>query len=372
MKFLTILGARPQFIKASVVSDAIRDFSKKLDIELEEIILHTGQHFDVDMSENFFRDLKIPTPKYNLGISSLSHGAMTGKMIEAIEKILLRESPDCLIVFGDTNSTLAAALSACKLHIPIAHVEAGLRSNNLLMPEEINRILTDRISTFLFCPSKTAEANLLNEGYPLPIYLRDQSIHNFGDVMFDVLRKYKVEAQEKNPISQWGLEEDGYILATIHRPHLTDSLQNLTNVLSALTKISKEKKLVIPLHPRTKKKLKDFNLINLLDDFLILEPLTYLEMQSLLSKCNAVITDSGGLQKEAFWHRKPCITLREDTEWLETVQSGWNTLAGCSEDLITKSWKHLLFPTVEQESFYGRGDAAHLIVSKLIETFKEN
>tara|TARA_B000000532_G_scaffold226252_1_gene204393 strand:- start:560 stop:1453 length:894 start_codon:yes stop_codon:yes gene_type:complete len=297
---------------------------------------------------------------------------MTGKMIEAIEEIICKENPDCVIVFGDTNSTLAAALSACKLHIPIAHIEAGLRSNNLLMPEEINRILTDRVSTFLFCPSRIAEENLLKEGYPLPIYLSNQSIYNFGDVMFDVLKNYLDEARDKYPSSFWELNKNDYVLATIHRPDLTDSPSNIKNALTALRKINKEIKVVMPLHPRTKIKLNEFSLENLLDDFLILNPLKYLEMQSLLSDCNAVITDSGGLQKEAFWHQKPCITLRNDTEWVETVESGWNTLAGYEEQSIIESWENLLAPREKQKSFYGNGDAANLIVSKLIKNLGDH
>tara|TARA_B100000963_G_scaffold357169_1_gene378755 strand:- start:59 stop:1180 length:1122 start_codon:yes stop_codon:yes gene_type:complete len=370
MKFLVVVGARPQFIKAAVVSKAIskRNITKSNKKNINEIILHTGQHFDESMSDSFFEDLEIPKPKYNLGLSSLSHGAMTGRMIEEIEKILVSEKPDCMIVFGDTNSTLAGAISASKLQIPIAHIESGLRSNNLYMPEEINRILTDRVSTFLFCSSHESIKNLKNEGFPLPMYNRDQLLFNFGDVMFDVIKVFKEKAIKKFPIHKRGFKKNNYVLATLHRPYLTDSPDNLKSAFEALQKISEDIEVVIPLHPRAKSMLNNFNLEYLLNGLQVLNPLSYLEMQSLMSSCKAVLTDSGGLQKEAMWHQKPCLTLRNDTEWKETVEMGWNILVGVDKNNILNAWNKLSVPNSDDIYCYGNGNAAELIVDQLLES----
>lgn len=370
MKFLVVVGARPQFVKAAVISQAISERNNLFpQCKIDEVIVHTGQHFDTSMSDSFFEDLSIPQPKYHLGLASLSHGAMTGRMIEAIEDVLVTESPDCLIVFGDTNSTLAAAISACKLHIPIAHIEAGLRSKNLLMPEEVNRILTDRVSTFLFCSSDESVNNLKAEGYPLPMYHRKQSIFDFGDVMFDVVKLYRDNAKKRFPVKDWGIKENQYVLVTLHRPHLTDSLENLCSAFEALQKIAEEIPVLIPLHPRAKVMLKKYDVEYLLNGLMVLEPLSYLKMQSLLSSCRAVLTDSGGVQKEALWHRKPCLTLRDDTEWAETVTMGWNTLVGVDKQVILEAWANMTSPISDDVSVYGHGNAAELIINKLVENF---
>lgn len=368
MKFLVVVGARPQFVKAAVVSRAISERNCNFpESMINEVIVHTGQHFDTAMSDSFFEDLSIPEPKYHLGLASLSHGAMTGRMIEAIEEVLITESPDCLIVFGDTNSTLAAAISASKLHIPIAHIESGLRSNNLFMPEEINRILTDRVSTFLFCSSDESLKNLKAEGYPMPMYGGKQHVYNFGDVMFDVVKLYRDKSIARYPVKNWGLVNNKYVLVTLHRPYLTDSVNNLTSAFEALQKIAEEIQVVIPLHPRAKSMLKKCNAEHLLDGLMVLDPVSYQQMQSLLSNCSAVLTDSGGLQKEAMWHRKPCLTLREDTEWVETISSGWNKLVGVDKKKILKAWSNINAPSSHDNSIYGKGNAAELIVDELVD-----
>lgn len=368
MKFVVVVGARPQFVKAAVVSRVISERNHKFPEDvITEVIVHTGQHFDAAMSDSFFEDLSIPKPKYHLGLSSLSHGAMTGRMIEAIEKVLITESPDCLIVFGDTNSTLAAAISASKLHIPVAHIEAGLRSNNLYMPEEINRILTDRVSTFLFCSSDDSINNLKAEGYPMQMYGRKQCIYNFGDVMFDLVKLHRTESIMRYPVQNWGLVNDAYVLVTLHRPHLIDSLNNLTSAFKALKKIAEDVAVVIPLHPRARVMLEKSNAEHLLRGLVVLDPVSYQQMQSLISNCRAVLTDSGGLQKEAMWHKKPCLTLREDTEWIETISTGWNKLVGVDKETILKGWSDLEVPCSQENSIYGDGNAAELIVNELVD-----
>ncbi|EHQ56702.1 UDP-N-acetylglucosamine 2-epimerase [gamma proteobacterium HIMB55] len=373
MKFVVVVGARPQFVKAAVFSRAISERNDKHpENKVDEVIVHTGQHFDAAMSDSFFKDLSIPEPKYHLGLASLSHGAMTGRMIESIETVLVRESPDCVVVFGDTNSTLAAAISASKLHIPIAHIESGLRSNNQFMPEEINRILTDRISTFLFCSSSESIKNLEAEGYPMQMHGRQQSLYNFGDVMFDVVRLHKERSIARYPVSELGLSKNKYVLVTLHRPHLTDSLKNLASAFEALRVIAKEITVVIPLHPRVKAILDKNNLQCLLSGLMIFDPLPYEQMQSLLSSCHAVLTDSGGLQKEAMWHGKPCLTLREDTEWVETVSSGWNRLVGVNKEKILEGWSALERPESLDNSIYGNGNAAELIVGTLVQRFSNH
>jgi len=349
MKVVTIVGARPQFVKAAVVS---RAFSAHKDIE--EIIIHTGQHFDPNMSDIFFEEMKIPKPKYNLGIAGKSHGAMTGEMLKGIEEVLLNEKPDWVLVYGDTNSTLAGALAASKLHIKVAHVEAGLRSFNMRMPEEINRILTDRISNILFCPTETAVNNLKAEGFEK----FNTKIINCGDVMLDAVKFYSKFAPECQ------FKED-FILATIHRAENTDSLNRLQNIFSAFYEIGKEMKVVLPLHPRTRKILAENNITS--PNVVITEPVGYFEMLSLLKGCKMVATDSGGLQKEAYFFEKTCLTLRDETEWVELVQAGCNILVGSDYEKIIQGQKQLLKQNTNFKSnLYGNGKAGEFISESLI------
>jgi UDP-GlcNAc3NAcA epimerase len=346
-KIVTIIGARPQFIKAAAVSRAIGQTN------LKEVLVHTGQHFDYGMSDVFFEEMEIPTPKYNLGINSLSHGAMTGRMIEEIEKVLMIEKPDFLMVFGDTNSTLAGALAAAKFHIPVAHVEAGLRSFNMRMPEEINRILTDRISNLLFCPTNTAVKNLQAEGYNN----FDCKIINSGDVMFDAAMYYANKSESISRIvSTLNLNSHEFVLATLHRQENTDDLQRLQSIIEALNEINNKQQVVLPLHPRTRKIIEQAAIrIN----FTLIDPVGYFDMIELLKHCSLVMTDSGGLQKEAFFFQKNCVTLRDQTEWVELVENGYNILAGANKNEILKSFQLLsLIKNSFSEKFYGDGNAA--------------
>ena len=344
-KIITIVGARPQFIKAATLS---RQFQL---CGIEEKIIHTGQHFDANMSEVFFSEMEIPKPAYQLDIHGLSHGAMTGRMLEGIEQILLHENPDGVLVYGDTNSTLAGALAASKLHIPVLHVEAGLRSYNMAMPEEINRILTDRISSVLFCPTDTAVKNLKSEGYDnMPI----QIIKN-GDVMQDAAIYYAGRAQMKSTIvRQIGVKK--FVLATIHRQENTDNPENLKQIIAGLTEINKHIPVVVPMHPRTRNILaQTYQLPN----FIIIDPVGYFDMIMLLKSCELVITDSGGVQKEAFFFGKHCITLREQTEWVELVENGFNILVGSDPAKLKAAFE--LFKTKKSDfsiDLYGRGQAA--------------
>ncbi len=359
MKIITVIGARPQFIKAAVVSRAFKTYNLSLpEEEITEIIVHTGQHFDENMSKVFFDQLNIPHPHYNLEINSLSHGAMTGRMLEEIEKVLLQENPDWVLVYGDTNSTVAGALAAKKLHIKVAHVEAGLRSFNMNMPEEVNRIVTDRISDILFCPTSTAIENLSNEGYD---NLDIKSVY-CGDVMNDAAIYY-----QRNTIKPKEIEFDSdFILCTCHRQENTDRKENLTAIFEALGEISKSKKVILPLHPRTSKKLQDYGIVPS-NNILILNPLGYLEMIWLLSHCEMVITDSGGLQKEAFFFSKPCITIREETEWVELVSNGVNFLVGSDYQKILEAFEKLRTASIKFDmDLYGTGNAGHNIVRELV------
>jgi UDP-GlcNAc3NAcA epimerase len=343
IKIVTILGARPQFVKAAVVSRAFA--SSK---EINEIIVHTGQHFDKEMSDIFFEEMEIPKPNYFLGINGKSHGAMTGQMIEKIEEVLLVEKPNFVLVFGDTNSTLAGAIACKKLNIKLIHIEAGLRSFNNKMPEEINRILTDRISDLLFCPTETAMKNLKNEGI-------SSVIHNVGDVMQDAVNFYSSKA--KKPLFKM---DDNFILCTIHRAENTDDDTKLSSIFKSLEEISKKTQVVLPLHPRTKSKLNelgyDFNQNNIL----VIPPIGYLEMVYLLNHCEFVMTDSGGLQKEAYMFKKFCITLREETEWVELVENGFNLLVGSDGNKIINAANN--FKSVSIDSgLYGDGQASKKI-----------
>lgn len=349
MKIITIVGARPQFIKAGALS---REFLRHVDIE--EIIVHTGQHFDENMSDVFFGQMSIPKPKYNLAVNNMGHGAMTGQMLEKIEKVLVQENPDWVLVYGDTNSTIAGALAAKKLHIKVAHVEAGLRSFNMAMPEEINRILTDRISDLLLCPTETAVDNLNNEGYKN----LDISILKSGDVMQDAAIFYSKKEQAPN----FRIPEE-FVLSTIHRAENTDNDKRLSSILSGLNFIAKSIPVILPLHPRTK------NIINTasfdISNLTIVEPVGYLEMVYLLQRSKIVMTDSGGLQKEAFFFKKPCITLRDETEWVELVKGGFNTLVGANEKLIKNAFKNQSYNIDFNVNLYGKGSACKNIVEKL-------
>ncbi len=351
---LTVIGARPQFIKAAAVSRVLRSEG------INEIIVHTGQHFDINMSEIFFKEMDIPEPVYNLDIHSLSHGAMTGRMLEEIEKILLQEKPDVVLVYGDTNSTLAGALAAQKLHIPIAHVEAGLRSFNLNMPEEANRILTDRISSFLFCPTDKAVENLKNEGFErFPC-----SIFKSGDVMQDAALFYeKISNQKSTIISDLNLKDSRFILCTLHRQENTDDLNRLKNIIEAYNDLSEEYKVILPIHPRTQKILNDLN-IKL--SFEIIDPVGYFDMIQLIKHSEFIITDSGGLQKEAFFFKKYCITTRDETEWVELVENGFNAIVGADKEKILTEAKNIQDKNADfRMNLYGNGEASENIVKQL-------
>lgn len=357
IKIATIIGARPQFVKAACVSREIKKHSG----EVEEIVIHTGQHYDYGMSEVFFKELEIPEPKYNLGISSLSHGAMTGRMIEKLEEVLVSEKPDIVILYGDTNSTLAGAVTAVKLHIPVAHVEAGLRSFNNLMPEEINRILTDRISSLLFVPTESAVKNLKNEGFDN----FGSKIVRSGDVMFDSLLFNKNKAIK----TDFDIPEE-FILSTLHRPESTSDRKILENCIE----VFKNSKIpvVLPLHPGTKDKLAKYKIIAHSGNLIIVPPATYHEMLYLLDKSSLVVTDSGGLQKEAFWFNKYCVTLRNESEWTELSDNGFNIVCGYEKDKISDSINRLLIkPPFESKNydFYGKGNAAEIIVSEIRKCF---
>ena len=356
MKIITIVGARPQFIKAAALS---REFLKHNHIN--EIIVHTGQHFDANMSDVFFEQMEIPKPHYNLDINGLGHGAMTGQMLEKIEKVLITETPEWVLVYGDTNSTIAGALAAKKLHIKVAHVEAGLRSFNMAMPEEINRILTDRISDLLFCPTDSAIENLNKEGHNN----LDSTVLKSGDVMQDAALFYSKKAQAPT-----FLVPEQFILCTIHRAENTDNDKRLSSILSGLNIIAKSTPVILPLHPRTK------NIINKgsfdINNLTIVEPLGYLEMVYLIKKSKLVMTDSGGLQKEAFFFKKPCITLRDETEWVELVNGGFNTLVGANEQLIIKAFEKQNYDIDFNINLYGNGTASEFIFKSIIEFQNES
>jgi len=352
IKIVTILGARPQFIKAGTVS---REIAKHK--EIEEIIIHTGQHYDANMSDIFFEQMKIPKPNYFLGIGGKTHGAMTGQMIEKIEEVALKEKPDWILVYGDTNSTLAGAIVASKLHIKLAHIEAGLRSFNMKMPEEINRILTDRVSNILFCPTNTAIQNLKNEGFEK----FGCKIIKSGDVMQEGAMFYKNLAIKP----KLEIKKD-FILCTIHRAENTDNEEKLKSIFDALNEIGKTKQIILPLHPRTKKILENLNLN--VQNLTLIEPLGYLEMVWLINNCSLVMTDSGGLQKEAYFFEKQCITLRDETEWVELIDCEANTLSGADKNKILEAYKNNSEFNKENSKLdlYGDGKASINIINELI------
>jgi len=330
-KIVTILGARPQFVKAAVLSRVILEFN-----EIEEIIIHTGQHYDANMSAVFFEEMQIPKPKYNLDINGLGHGAMTGQMLIKIEALLIEEKPVAVVVYGDTNSTLAGALAAQKLGIKVVHIEAGLRSYNMQMPEEVNRILTDRISNLLLCPTQTAIDNLENEGF----LNHAIKIVKSGDIMKDAVEFYGALCKEKATVVQKeNLKEGEFVLATIHRQENTDNIEALKEIFKGLTKIHQKKQVVMPLHPRTKAVLEKYNLKF---PITFVNPVGYYDMLALLKNCALVVTDSGGLQKEAFFNKKACIIAREETEWIELVNSGFAKLVGSNSVLMYKTFEELL------------------------------
>ncbi len=344
-KVITVVGARPQFVKAATLS---RQFQL---MGVEEKIIHTGQHFDANMSDVFFDEMEIPHPAYNLDIHGVGHGAMTGRMLEGIEEILLNEKPDGLLVYGDTNSTLAGALAASKLHIPVVHVEAGLRSFNMQMPEEVNRILTDRISSLLLCPTDTAIKNLKAEGFDN----FDIKIVKNGDVMQDAALFYAAKAEEKSSIIA-DLKLKDYVLATIHRQENTDNPNNLRGIIDALNTINREMEVVVPVHPRTRNILKSMQIE---PEFRLIDPVGYFDMILLLKNSQMVLTDSGGVQKEAFFFGKQCVTMREQTEWVELIENGFNTLTGSDSAKIISAYETA---KTRQSDFsmnlYGQGEAA--------------
>ncbi len=353
IKILTILGARPQFIKAGSISREIAKYK-----EIEEIIVHTGQHYDANMSDIFFDEMQIPKPDYFLGIGGKSHGAMTGQMIEKIEEVALSEKPDWIMVYGDTNSTLAGAIVASKLHIKLAHIEAGLRSFNMKMPEEVNRILTDRVSNILFCPTDTAIENLKNESYEN----LDCKIVKSGDVMQDGAIFYKNLAVKPSVEMK-----NNFILCTIHRAENTDDETRLKSIFEALEEIAKEKQIILPLHPRTKKLIEHYSLNT--NHLTLIDPVGYLEMIWLIDNCDFVMTDSGGLQKEAYFFEKQCITLRDETEWVELVECGANTLVRADKEKILEAYRNNSKFNIQNSTLdlYGGGKASGNIVKELLE-----
>ena len=350
MKIVTVIGARPQFIKAAAVSREIKKYN-----DIDEIIVHTGQHFDANMSDVFFEQMYIPRPDYNLDINGLSHGAMTGQMLEKIEEVLMKEEPDYVLVYGDTNSTIAGALAAKKLHIKVVHVEAGLRSFNMKMPEEINRILTDRISDILFCPTDTAVKNLKNEGFD---HIECEVVKS-GDVTQDAAMFYTQFAQKPEDVS---LDKE-FVLCTIHRAENTDDMNRFRQIIDALNEISKDIEVIVPIHPRTKGIIEKNNIdIN----FTMITPVGYLEMIYMLERCKLVMTDSGGLQKEAYFFKKPCITLRDDTEWVELLENNFNTLVGADYEKIITAYKNVDSMNKDFEvELYGGGKACANIIDHL-------
>lgn len=348
LKILTVLGARPQFIKAAAFSRVVKTYSN-----IEEVIVHTGQHYDPNMSDVFFEEMDIPKPKYILKTGGKSHGEMTGQQLESIEKILIEERPDLVLVYGDTNSTLAGALAAVKLHIRIAHIEAGLRSFNKKMPEEINRILTDQVSDYLFVPSVSAKQNLLNEG------INKEKIFVVGDIMYDVSLYYKEKMVK--PIWFDALNINSFILCTIHRAENTDDAMTLNNIFKGLGLSKKE--VILPLHPRTVNKIKEHN-ISLPSNIKIVEPVGYFEMVWLEVHSDLIVTDSGGVQKEAYFHGKYCVTLREETEWTELVDQGLNRLVGSSPELIQAAIEKP-FECEFSTGIYGDGNTANEILDIL-------
>lgn len=346
-KIITVLGARPQFIKSALISQEIRQHP-----ELEEVIVHTGQHYDWGMNDIFFQELDIPKPKYNLNIHNLPHGAMTGRMLEGIESVLIQEKPDLVMIYGDTNTTLAGALAASKLHIHLAHVEAGLRSFNMKMPEEINRLVSDRLSNYLFCPTQTAVDNLKLEGFSR----FDCQIVFSGDVMLDLALKFRPLARQVNCPGQ-------FVLVTLHREDSLEDPDKLKSILEALNQIHRELAVVFPVHPRTARRIME---LGLKTHFPLREPIGYLENLYLLEHCQLVLTDSGGLQKEAYFFQKPALILREQTEWVELIKNGSAVLVGSDLQKISDTFQLLKNKKIFfQDQVFGQGKAARSIIETL-------
>jgi UDP-GlcNAc3NAcA epimerase len=352
MRFLSIVGARPQFIKAGPLSLELRK-------RHTEVLVHTGQHYDREMSDVFFEELVIPKPDYHLGIGSSSHGTQTGEMLARIEGVLEAQEPDAVIVYGDTNSTLAGALAAAKLHVPVAHVEAGLRSFNRAMPEEINRVIADHVSSWLFAPSDSARDQLAREGI-------EQGVHVVGDIMMDALRYYTSRPKDDSPaVAEIGLSPGEYYLATVHRAENTDEPTRLRAIISALGQL--DKSVVMPLHPRTRKRLQDIQL-EVGSSIRVIEPQSYLRMLELQRGAVCILTDSGGVQKEAYYLGVPCVTLRDETEWTETLDTGWNVLAGADQDRILQAIQRHAQGHGPRPELYGDGYSSQRIVAILEQT----
>jgi len=358
LRIATIVGARPQFIKAATLSRVLRST-----LDVEEVLVHTGQHYDENMSKIFFEELDVPLPKYNLGIHSTRHGSQTGRMLEAIEATLTELRPNCVLVYGDTNSTLAGALAAAKLHIPVAHVEAGLRCFNRRVPEEINRICTDHVSDFLFAPTETAVRNLLTEG------ISPQRIHRAGDVMYDAALFYGSKASLDGLLP--GVEANHYVLATIHRAENTDNLERLSAIMEGLALVAGEVPVVLPLHPRSRAAVEQSGRPPQSKHLHVIEPVGYLKMIALEKSARLIVTDSGGVQKEAFFYRVPCVTLRDQTEWVELVEMGWNVVV---PPISASAVAEAIFANLDRRGRegapYGDGAAAQAIATVLCTAFQ--
>ena len=375
MKLVTIIGARPQIIKAAALSRAIRNHYAN---QIQEVIVHTGQHYDDNMSEVFFDELQIPSPDYNLHVGSASHGVQTARMTEGIEAILIKEQPDFIVLYGDSNSTLAGAVAAAKIHVPIVHIEAGLRSFNKSMPEEINRIVCDHCSTLLFSPTLAGVENLKREGFPLdndrPYTIDNPKVYHCGDIMYDNSLYFANVAEEKTDIiKRLALNDKPYILATIHRDSNTDHPERLNAIFRSIIKLSEECQVVLPLHPRTAK-LSKANLDEKLQkqifscqNIKLIPPVSFLEMIALERHAQLIMTDSGGVQKEAYFFKKPCIILRSETEWVEIVKTGNAILADANESHIMEAWQHFKGnPPIDFPNIFGDGHAAEVVRDKII------
>ncbi len=361
MKIVTIVGARPQFVKAAMVSRAIQEYNKNSATLYEELLLHTGQHYDANMSDIFFHTMDIPQPVWQLKCGNGTHGEMTGRMLTEIEKILLDTLPDYVLVYGDTNSTLAGALAAVKLHIPVVHVEAGLRSFNRQMPEEINRILTDHVATLLCCPTFAAVRHLAEEGIR-------EGVHHVGDVMYDAALTFGTLAESSSDIlRRLDISGEAFRLCTVHRAENTDSQERMSGIVGALEELSSPScPTVLPLHPRTRNSLEKFGLLQSLEKhngIRVVPPVGFLDMVMLEKHAKTILTDSGGVQKEAYFHRTPCITLRDETEWTETVEAGWNQIAGYRKENILRCIEER--PERKEITEYGTGNASKEIVGLL-------
>ncbi len=359
MKILSVVGARPQFIKAAAVSRVLGQIDG-----VEELLVHTGQHYDENMSDVFFGELDIPVPAYNLGIGSGTHGQQTGKMLERLEDVMLREKPDRVLVYGDTNSTLAGALAAAKLHVPVAHVEAGLRSFNRRMPEELNRVLTDHLADMLFAPTDQAVINLRQEGFS------DDRVHLVGDVMYDAALYYADKGPDpERTLAQHDVSAGTYVLCTIHRAENTDDPARLRAILLGLAALANDIQVVLPVHPRTRKAIDESGLnreINGADGLRLTEPIGYLDMITLEKNARAIATDSGGIQKEAYFYRVPCVTLRDETEWVELVEHRWNRLAPpVDAEAVAQTIREAIGTTGDPVELYGGGQASERIAASL-------